>query len=202
MSQTFLKETTNSGWGVLRLILGRRDAPEYFNLSLAGLAGSLIAFLFAVALNAYVPVIVAGSELMQPASQRVFMSLIIFSGQILMAAVALRQYGRLDGLVPYLVCDNWTTFFTTVFSLGLVLFNVDGGLSVLVLMVAAIIVAINIARLIVTLSPLQVAGFIVAQLVGVLISTMVISAIFPDILAMQQEILQSSIDASSAASAS
>lgn len=199
MTQPFLTEAKNAGWGVLRLILGRRDAPDYFNLSLVGLAGSLIAFLLAVALNAYVPTIVGGSELAQPASQRVVMSLIVFSGQILMAAIALRQYGRLDGLVPYLVCDSWTTFFTTVFSLLLVLANIDGSLSILVLMILAIVIAINIARLIVTLSPLQIAGFIVAQLVGVLISTMLISAIFPDIAAMQQEIMQSATEASRAA---
>ena len=39
------------------------------------------------------------------------------------SAIVLRQLKRLDGLVPYLVADNWATFYITVFSTVLALVN-------------------------------------------------------------------------------
>ena len=79
----------------------------------------------------------------------------------------LRQIGRLDGLVPYLVADNWATFFITIISTLLSLAGIGDEFAIIALGILVIIVEINIARLIVTLPGLQIAMFLIAQLVGV-----------------------------------
>ena len=49
----------------------------------------------------------------------------------------------------------------------------------IVLAIVVIVIEVNIARLIVTLSPLQIAMFLVAQLVGVSIGLAIIGFAFP-----------------------
>ena len=63
----------------------------------------------------------------------------------------LRQIGRLDGLVPYLVADNWATFFITIVSTLLTLVGIGDEFAIIALGILVIIVEVNIARLIVTL---------------------------------------------------
>jgi len=98
-------------------------------------------------------------------------------------ALVLNQFGRLDGLVPYLVADNWATFFITGLSGLLVLVGLSGDAAILIVGLLVIVLEINIARLIVTLKPIQIAIFIVAQLVGAFVGLMVLGAIFPSELA-------------------
>ena len=83
------------------------------------------------------------------------------------------------GLVPYLVADNWATFFLTLISAALAAAGLANDLTLVVLAVVVVIVEVNIARLILTLSPLQIAMFLVAQLVGVSIGLAIISLLFP-----------------------
>jgi hypothetical protein len=112
-------------------------------------------------------------------SRSVLMVVILFALQIGFAAIVLRQLGRLDGLVPYLVADNWATFFITLGSTALALVGFSGDMALIAIGILVIVVEINIARLIVTLSPLQIAMFLVAQLVGVSIGLLLLGAMFP-----------------------
>ena len=186
MSKTFVEEMIEAGKGSFLLLIGRRNAGEYFDLGLRGLAGSFIALLLATTFTAYLPGIMGqnigatGEVITAPAaSQALFMSLILFGMQTGFGALALRQFGRIDGLMPYLVADNWATFFAAILFASLLAFNVNSDLVILSMGAIVLVSEINISRLIVTLKPIQIAMFIVAQLVGALIGLMILGSLFP-----------------------
>ena len=166
-----------AGRGVMGLLVGDRQAGSYFDLSNRGLAGSFIALLLITALNAVLP-IVLGSE-SESIARNVLTVVLLFVLQIGFSIIVLRQVNRMDGLVPYLVADNWATFFLTLVSAALAAAGFANDFTLIVLGVIVIIVEVNIARLIVTLPPLQIAMFLIAQLVGVSIGLAVISFAFP-----------------------
>lgn len=174
---TFVEEMMAAGRGVIGLLTGDRQAGSYFDLSNRGLAGSFIALLLITALNAVLPIIL-GSE-GDSITRGVVTVVLLFALQLGFSVIVLRQVNRMDGLVPYLVADNWATFFLTLISAALAAAGLANDLTLIVLGVVVIIVEVNIARLIVTLPPLQIAMFLIAQLVGVSIGLAVIGFLFP-----------------------
>jgi hypothetical protein len=175
---TFLEELMAAGRGVMALVIGDRQAGSYFDFSQRGLAGSFIAFLAITALNATLPVIL-GIRDSGGIARSILMVAILFALQLGCSAIVLRQLKRMDGLIPYLVADNWATFFLTLISGALAAAGIDGDPVLIVLAIVVIVIEVNIARLIVTLSPLQIAMFLVAQLVGVSIGLAIIGLTFP-----------------------
>lgn len=175
---TFLEELMAAGRGVIALLIGDRRAASYFDVSERGLAGSFIAFLAVTALNATLPVLL-GIKNSGGIARSILMVAILFALQLAFSAIVLRQLKRLDGLIPYLVADNWATFFLTLISGALAAAGVDGDPVLVVLAIVVIVVEVNIARLILMLSPLQIAMFLIAQLVGVSIGLAIIGLTFP-----------------------
>jgi hypothetical protein len=174
---TFIEEMMAAGRGVIGLLTGDRQAGTYFDLSQRGLAGSFIALLLITALNAVLP-IVLGSE-SESIARGVITVVLLFGLQLGFSMIVLRQVNRMDGLIPYLVADNWATFFLTLVSAALAAAGLANDFTLIVLGVIVIIVEVNIARLIVTLPPLQIAMFLIAQLVGVSIGLVIIGVLFP-----------------------
>ena len=168
-----------AGRGLLALIVGDRRASSHFVFSPRGLAGSFIAFLAVTAVNASLPVLLGFSGPGVSITRSVIMVVVLFALQIGFAAIVLRQLKRLDGLLPYLVADNWSTFFITLGSSLLAVLGLANDLAIVGIGILVIIVEINIARLIVTLSPLQIAMFLIAQLVGVSIGLLLLGMLFP-----------------------
>lgn len=163
--------------GVAGLIVGDRKAAGYFDFSDRGLVTSFIAFLVVTAANAALPKLLGMES--GPIFRSIAMVAILFVFQIGFTVIVLRQLKRLDGLVPYLVADNWATFFITIGSTLLALAGLTGDVAIIAIGLAVIIVEINIARLIVTLSPLQIAMLLIAQLVGVSIGLLVVGMVLP-----------------------
>jgi hypothetical protein len=170
---------TAAARGVLALIVGNRQAADNFDFSQRGLAGSFVAFLAVTAINAVLPSLLGASGPEASAFRSVASVAILFAFQIAFSVIALRQLKRLDGFVPYLVADNWATFFVTIVSTVMVMMGFGGDLAIIVIGILVIIIEINIARLIVTLSPLQIAIFLIAQLVGVSIGLLFVGMLFP-----------------------
>ncbi|MET3898762.1 hypothetical protein ABIB57_002714 [Devosia sp. UYZn731] len=165
-SSTFLDELVDAARGCFALLTGNRQAPTHFDFSQRGLIGSFIAFVVASALGAFGPQLFGVPSAPGAATQAVILGGMLFVIQFAVSYLVLRQMGRLDGFVPFLVADNWATFFTSILSLGLLLSGLPADVVIIAIGIVVIIVEINIARLIVTLPPLQIAMFIVAQLVG------------------------------------
>jgi len=174
---TFIEEMMAAGRGVLGLFVGNRQAGGYFDFSQRGLATSFIALLFVSALSAAMPTIMNGGE--GSIAGSLLIVAILFVLQLGFAVIVLRQLRRMDGFVPYLVADNWSTFFLSLISTAVVAAGFAGEFTLIVLGVIVILVRVNIARLIVTLSPIKIAMFLTAQLVGAAIGLLVIGFLFP-----------------------
>jgi hypothetical protein len=174
---TFIEEMMAAGRGVIGLLTGDRQAGSYFDFSRRGLLGSFIALLLVTALNAVLPIVLGVED--AGIARDVAAVVILFTLQIGFSAIVLRQLKRMDGLVPYLVADNWATFFLTLISSAIAAAGFSNDVTLVILAIVVIFIEVNIARLIVTLSPLQIAMFLVAQLVGVFIGLQLVGMIFP-----------------------
>ena len=180
---TLLEEMSAAARGCIALLMGDRKAPGYFDFSQRGLAGSFVAFLVATLLSALSPLMFGIETPPGTLTRGLLLVAVLFAAQIGFSALVLRQIGRLDGLVPYLVADNWATFYITIISTLLSLAGVGDEFAIIALGILVIVVEINIARLIVTLPGLQIAMFLIAQLVGVSIVLLLMSVFWPPMAA-------------------
>lgn len=163
MSQptTLTEEFTAATRGFLALLTGNRAAPGFFDFSQRGLAGSFLALIAATLVTAYGPLLIGGS--VGSITRAVMLSAVLLALQLGVIYVVLRAMGRQDGFIPYLVADNWTTLFISVITVVGVGLLGAGDMALIVIGLVAIVVEINIARLIVTLAPMQIVMFIAAQ---------------------------------------
>jgi len=172
---TFLDELMAAARGCVALLVGNRQASTHFDFSQRGLVGSLIATLIAIGLAGFGPMLIGISPPPGAATQSIVINGVLFVAQAATAFIALRQMGRQDGFIPYLVATNWVTLAS---ALLLLLSTVLGpaGLIILVLVVVlALATFINIGRFIVTLTGLQIGILFVSQAVGVFLALAVIA---------------------------
>jgi hypothetical protein len=153
--------------GIAAVTIGDKRAASYFDFSPRGLAGSFIAFLVATAFSAYLPHLTGGASAGVPTSRLLLMAGLLFTVQLGFSALVLRQLKRLDGFIPYLVADNWATFFVTAVSSLLTILGFSSDAAVLLVGILVLVIEINIARLVVGLKGWQIAMLLLAQLVGV-----------------------------------
>lgn len=179
IQKSFIEELVAAGRGVVALIIGDRKAPQYFDLSQSGLVGSFIGMLAITLVSAVLPLVLPGASENYSIARSAVIAVILFAFQIGFAAIVLRQIKRLDGLRPYVIADNWASVYISVGQLLLSFVGFQGDLAFFALSILVIVVEINIARLIVTLSPLQIAMFMIAQLVGVAIALILVGVLFP-----------------------
>lgn len=178
-NSSFIEELVKAGRGVVALIVGDRKAPQYFDFSRRGLYGSFIAILVVMGFETVLPMLMGMSGPGGSIFRAVAMVAILFGFSIAAAALVLRQLKRLDGLVPYVTVVNWANFFVGVATSALVIFGFPGDIVLIVGVLVGLVIQINIARLIVTLSPLQIAMFLVAQFVGVLVGLLLVGILLP-----------------------
>jgi hypothetical protein len=176
---TYWNELVSAGRGVIAVIIGDKRAPGYFALDQRGLLGSFIALLAITAINAYVPRLMGLPGGKGGVLLTVVVVALLTALQIGFLALALRQMKRLDGLLPYLVAQNWGSFFLSVALLLLIVLGLASDLTLLVLAIVEIIIQVNVSRLIVRLTGGQIALLIVAQLVGVSAGLLVLSWVLP-----------------------
>lgn len=201
MQRPLLSEAIEAGRGIIALLLGRHSAVSHFDFSLSGLMGSLIAFMIAVAFDAFAPGLFGlGSGAFGP-SLIFTLSILTLLAQAGAAYLMLNLFGRTDGFVPFLVASNWSNFFITILSALLVLISLDANISMIVLLALALAMAINIARLVVTLSAGQIIGFLIAQAIGLFVASQVVAIMFPEAWAMQEQAVQSMLSGMEAVSA-
>ena len=178
---TFIEELIAAAQGSFALLTGDRKAPTHFDFSQRGLVSSFIAFLIAGALSAYGPRLLGFSMESGAASTGLLMSAMLYVLQAGAGWLVLRQFGRLDGFVPYIVAFNWINLFASLITLVLLMVGA-GQFATILVGVAALVVEVNIARLVVTLAPLQIVIFIVAKLIIQAIAMgLIIAMVAPDI---------------------
>jgi len=178
-SNDIWNEVASAARGVVALITGDRRANSYFDFSDRGLVGSFIAFLVVALLNTAVPLALGVPGTGGTVFRAIATVIIVLALQIAAAAIVLRQLKRPDALVPYIVVDNWATFYLTIATTLLGLVGIGGELVFIATGIVIIVIMVNIARLILTLTPWQIASFLVVQLISGVIALFVVSAVFP-----------------------
>jgi len=174
---TFLEELMAAVQGCLALVTGKRDAPSFFDFSQRGLISSLIAVILGIALAGFGPVLVGVPLPSGAATQSIIVNAVLFVAQAGTAFIALRQMGRQDGFLPYLVASNWVTLVSAVLLLLSTLLGPLGLIILVAVVIVAIATFINIGRLIVTLTPLQIGILFISQAVGVFVALAVVAVI-------------------------
>lgn len=187
----FFDEAVNAVRGCIALITGKRDASAYFDFRQGGLVGSLIAIVVALAVQAFGPQLLG-----QPGPAGLATTVIVVGGIVIavqygVAWVVLRLLGRNDGIVPFMVVQNWVSLLQAVLAVLIIaIFGepisiepgaemaqlTNGSIPFLALGILALVVSVNIGRLILTLRPAHVALFVVAQLLTALIVQPVLGA--------------------------
>jgi hypothetical protein len=174
---TFLDELMAAARGCVALLIGNRQAPSYFDFSQRGLIGSLIAVTIAIDLAGFGPRLTGIDLPPGAATQSIIVNAALFVAQALTAFVALRQMGRQDGFIPYLVASNWVTLASALLLLASTLLG-PAGVSILVrVVILALATFINIGRFIVTLTALQIGILFISQAVGVFLALAVVAVI-------------------------
>ena len=167
---SFLDELKAATRGCVALLVGNRQAASYFDFSQRGLVSSLIAAVIAVGLAGFGPLLIGVPMPSGAATESVIVNGLLFVVQALTAYIALRQMGRQDGFIPYLVASNWITLASAVLLLLSTLLG-PIGIAVLVLVVILALTSfINIGRFIVTLTPMQIGLLFLSQAVGVFVA--------------------------------
>lgn len=176
-NQTFLEETLSAIQGCWALITGRQDAARYFDFTQRGLIGSFIALVLATGISVFGPMLLGVPAQPGAATSAAMLAGLLFALQLGAAYIVLRQMGRLDGLVPFIVADNWVNFVVSLF--GTIILVLLGGSDIMLFVVGivSIVIEVNIARRILTLAPLQVATFIVVQIVAQLIGVLILGGL-------------------------
>lgn len=178
-TQPYLDELMSALRGCWALVMGRRDASSYFDFSQRGLVGSLIAVLLAMLLAGFGPLALGVPAPAGAATQSIVVNLVLFVAQAAMAWLVLRQIGRQDGFLPYLVASNWVTFVSSVLLVISVGFGSAGLVMLAVVAIFALVTFINIGRLIVTLAPLQIGILFLSQAVGVFLALGIVAVLLP-----------------------
>lgn len=176
---SYLEEIKHAVRGCWALVVGRREASENFDFSQRGLIGSLIAVLIAMLLAGFGPMLLGLPVPAGAPTQSIIVNAVLFAAQAGMALVVLRQMGRQDGFVPYLVTSNWVTLVSAVLLLVSTLFGALGLVILAAVAIFALVTFINIGRFIVTLSPLQIALLFVSQAVGVFLALGIVALLLP-----------------------
>jgi hypothetical protein len=174
---TFLDELTAAARGCAALVMGRREAASFFDFSQRGLVGSLIATLVAIALAGFGPVLLGVPVPAGAATQSIIVNFVLFLAQAATAFLALRQMGRQDGFMPYLVASNWVTLASAIMLLLSTLLGPPGIVVLLFVAIFAIVTFINIGRFIVTLKPMQIGVVFISQAVGVFVALALVAVL-------------------------
>lgn len=176
---TFIEELKAAARGTVALVMGDRNAPGYFDFSLRGLYGSIIAFLVVLTAQTYLPILLGAGPRPGIITRIVVTDAILLATVIGATAVLLRQIRRTDALMPYLVALSWASSFIGAILIVATLFAIDGTTLLIGIGIVNLVIVINIARLIMTLPPLQIVMLLVAQLVGGVVAIMLIGFLVP-----------------------
>ena len=186
---TLFEEAVAAARGLGALVVGDGKAPGYFDFTLRGLVGSFIAFLVAAVGGIYLPELAgapaatddpsAAAPLLQLTPGSALLLVIVAVGiQALATLVILTIMKRPDGLIRFLVADNWSTFFTTIIAGVIGAIGIGGDLVLLVLLLVLVVVEINIARLILAFKGWQIVAFIVGQKLALFIGLVIVLSPF------------------------
>ncbi len=174
---SFANEMIMAARGVFAIALGRRDAEKYFDLTIVGLIGALIALILALAISAFLPALLGDPVDGLSSTTALIFTAGVYLFQIGSAWVVLSLLNRADGFVPYLVVDFWSTFFVTILALVPNALQLETSMVMMVLAIMVLVIKINIIRLIIKLPVMNIILFFVAHLIAGFVGLLVLGSV-------------------------
>lgn len=180
--QSMMNEAVSAFRGVGALIVGDKTAARHFDLTQAGLVGSFIALLSFLFVQSLLRFAVYGpsGELLRNLAISVGLYGLIIAATLLF----LRWIKRADTFVPMLVVQNWVSFFSNIVLTIAVLIGAEP--LVFLIGIAAIVVSINILRIISRLTLGQIFGYFAVQLLALMVIAVLYVLIAPPDALMNQ----------------
>lgn len=192
-NSTFFEEALDAARGTWALVFGRPDAARYFDFSQRGLVGSFIALVLALAVQALGPHPIEMTAPPVMSLSVVIMAAVVQAAQYGVIFLVLRQLGRADSFVPFLVVQNWATLVQSVIAVAIIALLgapmaigpdglaqlTSGSVPYFVLSILVLVVWVNLARLILTLRPLHVVVFMATLLGSALILPLLFGSVLP-----------------------
>lgn len=174
---TLIEEAIAAGHGIYALLRGRREALNYFNLTLHGLTGSFIALIVVFALSLLLSRVLTPADVPFHIWQPLVSTVISYLALYLIIDAMLKQFGHGDKLIAYLVVNNWSgALWSVLLPVTLIIGQVPAVFWTLGMLVAIIIVEVNMVRFIIGLNLWRMVVFLVGQVAGALIMAPIISA--------------------------
>lgn len=172
------QETIDAAQGSWRVLIGRRDAPGYFDTGLRGLVSSFIALLASIAIT------LGAAALTRTDAGVSSLSLVVTNAVLYAALVAaswavLRAVGKSEKFIPFLAVDNWLNAFISIILALAGLVGLSGEMVMFAAIVAGLAARINNARLIAELNVGQIVMLMIAQVIGVFIGLGVLGVFIP-----------------------
>lgn len=175
---TFQQEALIAADGSWRLLIGRRDAPAYFDTGLRGLISSFIALLASIGLTLATTALVrTGGGITSFAL--VFTNAVLYAALVAASWAVLGVLRKSDKFVPFIAVDNWLNAYISIVLALVGLVGVGGDVVMFAAVVAGLAARINNARLIAELNVSQIIFLMVAQVVGVVVGLGVLGMFMP-----------------------
>lgn len=177
---TLIEEARSALGGSWRLIVGRRDAPNYFFTDPRGLVSSFIALLMSVAATFLASAFVAPAGAEISTFSALVQNVLGYAGIMAPTWVIFNLLGFAGKFVAFVTVENWLT---TIVNLAVTCAALVSGSSLLAMIVAVAAIAslvgrVNNGRLVVGMKAAQIAMLVVAQIVGTLAALLINVALF------------------------
>ncbi len=176
---TLFEEARLAALGCLAVLRGDKNAPAWFDLTLRGLMGSLIALVVIFGVSILLPVPGAeGDPTLSPLAQMLFIGAVA-AIWVAVLYFFLRSVGRSNRLIPFLTINNWGSFYASVITLALSLVGFGGVLALSLAWAASVYFLFRAALIVLEIRPLLVVALFAAQIVAGLFALMLLGFVLP-----------------------
>jgi hypothetical protein len=176
---TYIDEVTQAARGCLAVLRGDRDAPEYFDLTLHGLTGSLIALLVATGVQVHVPMPETDSAAVLSPFGELLFAITVIAMWFGALYGFLRLIGMGERLVPYIVIHNWGSFYASILLIALMLAGFTGLAAPFVVGAVSLYFSLRAAWLVISPRWSSIAVVAGAQLAATVLAVLLLSTLLP-----------------------
>jgi hypothetical protein len=176
---TLFEEARLAALGCLAILRGDKNAPAWFDLTLRGLAGSLIALVVIFGASILIPVPNdTGDPTLGPLAQLIFICAVA-AIWVTVLYFFLRSVGRSNRLIPFLTINNWGSFYASVITLALGMVGFGGIFLLSIAWAASVYFLFRAALIVLEIRPLLVVALFAAQIVAGLFALMLLGVLLP-----------------------
>lgn len=171
-NRPYFEEMIDAAKGIFSLIRGEQDKLGYFNFSQAGLVGSFIA----VFIGLFLQELFSGPSpdgFDVPAWANLVSYTILYATPFIVAYGFLSIVGQRERMLPYMVINNWASFFFTLILVAIFIFHLLATVGYFIIVILTIIVFWRLSRIVLGFTVPQTIIFFLATIMAVFIAALI-----------------------------